>query len=223
MAEKEPIQLDVNSFPSNSHASKERYSTPSESEAPKKIEKMVTGKVVKRKKPITKRFVEVFFGEDIDNVREYVLYDVFIPKVKDTVFDIFSQGVEMLLFGEANGRRHSNSNVRRDGNKSYVSYSAYYSDKSGRNTARVNRSTRPRHNFDDLIFETRVEAEDVLNSLADLVIDYEQATVADLYDACGIETVFTDNKYGWMDLRSASVGRCREGYILNLPKPRPLD
>ena len=34
---------------------------------------------------------------------------------------------------------------------------------------------------------------------------------------------FTDNKYGWKDLSSASVSRVRDGYLLNLPRTVLLD
>jgi hypothetical protein len=66
-------------------------------------------------------------------------------------------------------------------------------------------------------------ANEVINCLVDLIQDYGQATVSDLYDLVGITGNFTDNKYGWTDLRSATATRIHEGYMLNLPKPIPLD
>ena len=77
--------------------------------------------------------------------------------------------------------------------------------------------------FQDLIFESRGEAEEVLTNLLDLIADYGVASVADLYDLVGITGPFTDNKYGWTDLRTASVSRTREGYIINLPKAVAID
>ena len=66
--------------------------------------------------------------------------------------------------------------------------------------------------------------EEVLGNLQDIVAsEFEQATVADLYELAGITSSFTDNKWGWMDLRGANVKRVREGYQLNLPKPILLD
>ena len=59
--------------------------------------------------------------------------------------------------------------------------------------------------------------------MADLCETYGQVTVADLYDLVGISGSFTDNNYGWTDMREASVRRVRDGYILSLPRPRQLD
>ena len=74
---------------------------------------------------------------------------------------------------------------------------------------------RSRHNFDDIILDSRGEAEEVLSHLVDLVDDYGMASVADLYDLVGITSNFTDNKYGWTNLSSASVSRVRDGYLID--------
>jgi hypothetical protein len=79
------------------------------------------------------------------------------------------------------------------------------------------------HDFDDIIIPTRGEAELVLDKLIDLTIDYREATVADLYELTGVDAAFTDRKYGWRDLRSAKVVRCKTGYIIDLPPTELLD
>jgi hypothetical protein len=132
-------------------------------------------------------------------------------------------GIEMLLFGEKKGSR-----TTRDRGRSYVSYNSYSNRDRDRRDDRRDRDrssvARARHNFDDIILETRGEAEEVLSCLADLTQDYGQASVADLYDLVGITGQFTDNKWGWTDISSASATRARNGgYVLNLPKPILLD
>ncbi len=58
----------------------------------------------------------------------------------------------------------------------------------------------------------------------DLLLDkYDSVTVAEFYELCGVSGNFTDNKYGWTDIQGASVQRTRNGYLLNMPKPEPLD
>ncbi len=196
------------SAPSNSNKSKEH----------KKREKIITGNVVRRKKPITKQFADVFFGEDVDNIKEYVIFDVLIPAIKDTFFDVISGGLSMTLFGT--GSKKSSKLIRDKGN-SYVSYSSIYSNKDKpRNTNQTFRST---YNFDDIVLESKGEAEEVLSNLVDLIDDYQIACVGDLYDFLGIPSEFTDHNYGWTNLSDASVKRVREGYILNLPKPKLIN
>lgn len=70
---------------------------------------------------------------------------------------------------------------------------------------------------------TRVEAEEVIDRMFDLVSQYEMVTVADLYDLVGLANNYTDEKWGWTDIRGAGVSRIKGGYLLDLPRPEPLD
>lgn len=202
----EIIQMD---FPSNSHKSKEKTKKPE-----KKIEKVTSGKVVKQKKTLGRKFTEIFLGDNIESVSSYIIYDVIIPAAKNMISDTVSNGIEMLLFGQTRGSR-----TRHDKGKSYVSYNSYYKDRD----RQISQRNRARHNFDDIILESRGEAEEVLSHLVDLTEDYGMASVADLYDLVGVTSNFTDNKYGWDNLSSARVVPVRGGYLLELPRPIVLD
>lgn len=215
-----PRMIEVD-YPSNTHKVKKE----SEKEEPvKKVNKIIKGTVVTKKKSFFKKAADAFLGEDVPNVGSYILYDVIIPATKSTISDMISGGVDMMFFGESRGSR-----TRRDKGKSYTSYSNYYNRSDPRHDGRdrekrdYNSRSRANHNFDDIILDTRGEAEDVLSHLVDLIIDYDQATVADLYDLVGVTTSFTDNKYGWDNLASATVSRVRDGYLINLPKTILLD
>lgn len=197
-------------YPSNSHKQKAK------AEQEKKIEKVVKGNVVLKKKPLSRKVAETFLGEDTKSVGRYLLYDVLIPAAKNTLFDMVNNGLEMRLFGEVRGKR-----TQRDKNKSFVSYSSYYNKEQGRR--QVSSQNRARHNFDDIVLESRGEAEEVLSGLVDLIEEYGMASVADLYELVGVTSNFTDNKYGWINLSNASVSRVREGYLLDLPRPILLD
>jgi hypothetical protein len=82
---------------------------------------------------------------------------------------------------------------------------------------------RAKHDFDEIVLDQRAEAEEVIDRLYDVVSRYEQATVADLYDLVGLSSTHTDHKWGWTDLRGSGVSRIRDGYLLDLPDPEPLD
>jgi hypothetical protein len=82
---------------------------------------------------------------------------------------------------------------------------------------------RAKHDFDEIVLDQRSEAEEVIDRLYDVVNKYEQATVADLYDLVGLSSNHTDHKWGWTDLRGSGVSRIRDGYLLDLPDPEPLD
>lgn len=203
-------------FPSNSHKAKEKKEEPV-----KKVNKVISGSVVQKKKPLFKRMCESFLGDDINSVSSYIIHDVIIPATKNTISDMVSGGIEMLLFGESKGTR-----TRRDKGKSYVSYSNYYNKSDSRRDDKKDtrsRNNRASHNFDDIVLESRGEAEEVLSHLVDLVDDYGTASVADLYDLVGITGNFTDNKYGWTNLREARVSRVRDGYLIELPRTVVLE
>lgn len=208
---------DKSKYPSNSKLPKEGDLKPVTSldQPEQKVKKVPRARVIKKKPG----FSEVFFGDDASTVGSYILWDVLIPAVKSAISDMVTTGIEMLLFGESRSQ-----NIRRDRSKSHISYTNYYQrDPRDKRPDRMERRNKARHRFDDIIFPTRAEAEECLSSLADLVDTYEQASVADFYDIVGIDGDFSDNKYGWESLGAAEAKRVRDGYILVLPRPLPLD
>ena len=192
----------------NSHRSKEEQNLPE-----KKIEPVVKGKVTTKKNNVRK-LTNTFVTEDIQNVKSYVLMDVLVPAIKKAISDIVTNGIDMLLYGET-GRS------RRKTNASVVSYRNYYD--SRREERYSSSRTRTGYSYDDVVLETRGEAEDVLSRMDELIDTYGVVSVADLYDLVGISCNYTDNKYGWTNLRNAEPVRVRDGYMLRLPKPGPIN
>lgn len=199
-------------YKANSHKSKTEQS---DSVPEKKVEKVIAGTVKSKKKGELQKFADVFISEDVDKVKSYILMDVLIPAVKKAISDIVTNGIDMVLYGET-GRTKKNS----PGSK--VSYRSYYDKRDDRRDYDSPR-TRTGYSYDDIILDNRGEAEDVLSKMDELISTYDFASVADLYDLVGITGNYTDNKYGWTDIRSASVVRVREGYMLKLPKALPLN
>ena len=142
--------------------------------------------------------------------------DVLVPAVKKAISDIVRDGIDMLLYGEARSSKSSS-------NASYVSYRSY-SDRDRREERRYSDSrVRSAYSYDDIILETRGEAEDVLTRMDELIDTYGIVSVADMYDLVGISGNYTDNKYGWTNLRNAEPVLVRDGYMLKLPKPGPIN
>lgn len=212
--------MESSQFPPNSISRKSSDAGKDE----KKVEKIVTGEVTRRKKPLGKRIAETFVAGEAKGVGSYIIFDVLIPAFKDVFADVVSQGIEKMLFGEA--RSTSRRTGMRPGGGTHVSYNRYSTPSyQNRREERPQQSRRSRasHDFDEIVLATRFEAEEVIDRLFDLVSRYEQATVNDLYDLVGISGDFTDEKWGWTDLRGAGVTRINNGYLLDLPKPEPLD
>ena len=183
--------------------------------AEKKAERVTQGTVTTRKKSLGRRFFDIFIDENVGDVKTYLVYDVLVPAIKENIADLINSAVGMLFFGEASRRV-----VRRNnGSNSKINYGGYFN--GGTKTERMPSYGRSRiaHNFDDVVFETRADAELVLDGLMDILQEYKQVSVADLYDLAGKSTEFTDNKYGWIELRGARVvGSPARGYIIDLPR-----
>ena len=63
----------------------------------------------------------------------------------------------------------------------------------------------------------------MLDGLNERIEDYDVVTVAEFFDMAGVDGEFTDNRYGWDNLRNAKVRQVRRGYMIELPRPIALD
>lgn len=185
----------------------------------KKVDKVVSGSVKTKKKSSLSKFADTFIEEDKDTVVGYLLSEVLIPSFKKMVSDTIKTGIDKMLYGDAEVSR-SNSPA------SKISYSKYYNDKSSysrsSSTAPV-ANRRDTYEYNDIVLETRGDAEAVLMGMDDIIAKYEIVSVADLYDLVGVAGSYTDYKYGWTDIRSARIERVRDGYVIRMPKALPLD
>ena len=200
-------------YPSNAHKNEKRELKPSQDE--KKIEKAISGTATVKKKGAAKKFSDVFISEDAHNVGEYVLTDVIVPFTKKLISEAITTAIDILLYGDK-GRGKGSSIASRYGYRDYGK--AYDRDRRDISPSR-NRSC---YNYDDIYLESRGEAEEVLTRMDELIDQYGVVSVGDLYDLVGVTGAYTDNNYGWTDLRTASVVRTRDGYMIKLPRALAL-
>ena len=205
-------EVKIENFPSNS--------IKKEPEAPpkKKIEKVVKGTVKTRKKPFMSRVRDVFVKSDDVSIKDYLIFDVIVPSIKDTVIDT----IQMIFYGSKGRRRRDGRLASTGGTR--ISYASYYrDDDDDRKRNRDNRNSREANSIDDILFETRAEAQEVLNSLADIIDEYGSASIADFCDLCGVTEEYTDHKYGWTDVSKSTIESVRGGYfVINLPRARQI-
>lgn len=187
-----------------------------EAKSEKKVEAVITGTAKTRKKGEMQKFADVFIAEDANNVKSYILMEVIIPAVKKAISDIVTTGIDMILYGEA-GRS------KRNGSTPKVSYRQYYNQSS--DTVRAGSANGRRSiDYDDILFDTRGDAETVLDAMQDIIGQYGTVSIADLYELAHVPNDnFTLNRYGWANLNGAQAVRVRDGYILKLPRAVPLN
>ena len=199
----------------NSHKYKAEQAAKQNEQHKKKIEKVVSGTAKTKKKSEMSKFKDIFISEDVSNVKSYVLMDVLIPAMKKTLLDIVTTGADMILYGDERGSRQRAPSER-------VSYRRCYDQRDDRSIDRVR--TRTGYSYDDIILTNRGEAEEVLSRMDELIDQYGVVSVGDLYDLVGITGTYTDQKYGWTNIRTAKPQRLRDGgYMLMLPKALPID
>lgn len=214
-------------FPSNSQRP-EKKAAPKKATEPKKVEKVVTGEVVTRKKPLGRQFKDTFVPGDVKGAAGHVFLSVLVPAAKDMIVESAQEYIQRMIYGEDSGPRRRASQ-RSNGLFGRIDYNGISSgakkvyQKEDPRSAGPSRRARAMHNFDEIILATRVEAEEVIDRLFDIVSQYEVATVRDLYDLVGETAQWTDEKWGWTDIRGAAVTRVRNGYLLDLPRPEPID
>ena len=193
----------MNDYKPNSHKAKSEE---------REIKKVVSGNVKTKKKSEISKLSSIFISEDAANVKSYIFMDVLVPAIKKAISDIVRDGIDMILYGGNGGSRKSSSGV------SYVSY-----NKASERRAPSSAKVSSHFDFDDLVFEDRGQVEAVREQMEDVIDRYGFVTVADMYEMARLTAPFTANKYGWTSIRTAEPVRVRDGYILKLPKPMPID
>ena len=81
-----------------------------------------------------------------------------------------------------------------------------------------------KNRFDPIGFQTKEDAETVLDDVLTLMQDYGVVTVADLHDLSGITGKFEDSQWGWTTLEKMPMytRKSKYGYTLILPRPELL-
>lgn len=210
-------------FPGNSHHNKALDTGKSPKVQKEPVLKVVSSDVITKKKPLGKRFKDVFFGGEFKSATHYVTTEVLLPALKNLIVDATSKGVERVIYGDTSPRR------RMDYSRTRVSYNT--SPLRDVRDPRL-RGTLPdqpplgyrgrRQDVNDIVLVSRGDAEIVIERLGDIIDKYEVASVADLHDLVGLPTTYVDNKWGWTNLAYAEIKQTREGYLLDLPPVEPI-
>lgn len=193
----------------------------------KKVERVVDHDVVVKKRGFLDQLLEAFIPEGSTSISDFIVSELIMPTFKKGVSDITNHaanaardaivdGIEILLYGET--RNRSKSVMPR------VSYNRYYPRETGPIAAEYAKKARFNDGFylDDVIVQTRGEAESVLTMMEELISVYGSVSVSDFYDMLDITCPYTNFSYGWTNLSNSSIVRVSEGYLIKLPKATPL-
>lgn len=220
--------IDVNSLEPNSHKYKAEKANGGNQD-PKSREKVSPivkrDQVVSTKKPLGKKFAETFMTEDTKDVKSWLLMDVIIPGVKNTILDILS----MMFFGEVDSRRRRGKMRRYDDDRR--DYSSYYGGSSSSRNRRDSRRRKDdsyydsddRVDFRNIVLRNRDDAEDLIEEMRRRIKSEGSVSVATLLDLVDVPGRYTDNNWGWDDDRDIGIRRVSSGYLIDVAEPKYLD
>lgn len=179
----------------------------------KKLAKITTGEVKVKKTGNGSRLAKKIFAEDMASIKSYIIDDLLIPNIKNFAIDAFS----IMLNGKTAPRNNPTG--------TYFAYNRM-------NTSQTNQFGKPagsyssradRHDYNQIAFQTRGDAEGVLYAMREQIKQYGRVTIADMYELVGCDCEFTDYKWGWFDLNNSYAVNTRDGYVLSLPRAVALD
>lgn len=121
--------------------------------------------------------------------------------IREYAKDHISKKINYLLYGTYPSTRNR---------VSYVDYKRY-----GSNNKPVQ---------EEYVFGSRDEAELAVSHIKEMAEKYGIVSVVDIKYICGIDSSYTDDKYGWTErrIKDAIIVRCRNGYKIDLPRPLPI-
>ena len=189
-----------------------------------KIEKIVTGEVITRKRPLGAKVKEVFFGGDVHAVAQYLAAEVLLPAARNLIVEFATEGVKKIVYGDSapKGSRPGYSpHLTYGSSSSYVPYNKYSGSRPMQPTGY--RAARSRRSFEEVILGTRRDAQHVLDTMQDILDRHERVSVADLKTLAGIRTEPQDNEWGWVYLADAEIRQVREGYLIRLHSPDVIE
>lgn len=179
---------------------------------PKDVKPVTKGVVVKKPKTLGRKFADFFFEDmSFKEVAALFITERLLPDLKDGVYGLFDGFLETLFYGKV-----TKKSGRQNGG-TYTSYSSYSGSK--REKPYHSTANRVANNFDDIIFESRQDADAVLEEMCILCEKYQSASIGDFYDSARVSrNGFTDNNFGWTSMQGAYVTRGRGGWVICMPK-----
>ena len=183
------------------------------------VEKVVSGTAKKKKKTLSNRVIDALFDQKVDEAIDYAKHNVIGPGIRRLIFDAFMGGLSMIFFGDARGFYGGDVGGRTGGGRR--GYDRIYDERRGRSDVPRRRSSV---DISDVLFETREDAELVINILYRELEKYGRVRVADYYSAAGVtgNSMWTDSNYGWYNLNGIEPFPTSEGWQIDMPPAESL-
>lgn len=176
-----------------------------------------------KKREVTKLpwFLSILLPDDSWSVTDLIEYRI-KPGIRSGIHSMIIEVIDRWFEDDTSKNRSRSSGT-------YVSYSRYSDkDRDRRMKDRDREESKERRQkvepaYCEIEFDSRVAAEEVLDSLDDAIAEYGILNIADAYIAANMTPVYTDYNYGWKDISKAYIERSGSKYRLVMPKAQPLN
>lgn len=218
--------VDIESIKPNSNKYKEEQAKKERD----RLEPVIKGDhIVSTKKPLSQKFKDTFISKEASDIKTYIVRDVIIPGITDTVLDIIS----LALKGETytGGRRGNRYDSGRTNYRASYRGSSYRSnDSEWRRSSSYRRDDRDHYqdtnnrlDYRNVIVRYREDAESIVDTMKRRIIDTGSVSIAEMFDLIDVAGRFTDNNWGWTDERDIGLRRVSSGYLIDVAEARPLN
>jgi hypothetical protein len=192
-------------------------------EVEKRVKEPIAQAEIARKNVFDK-FKENFIKQDISVVKGKLVDDVIIPSIKKIVSDTISNGIDMILYGEVQGRGGrpnggTFSNVMFPYNSIYDNKGKGGKVKPQQNQGSDNSQV---YEYGKIVVGSMEQAKAIIRQLKEMKDIYGNVRVADLYDLGGLAPNSNDNRYGWTDVSSITFRMLSDGRYLIVTPPVEL-
>lgn len=172
--------------------------------------KIIKGSVKAKKEGPIRSLFRIFFSGDPKEVFKNVFTEIFVPDILDAISNATKGGIDGMIYGDMAKRP--------TGDREY--YSSISSKQRGRRTVTLEQKDEKHPKLVDLAYKNKSDAENVLFQLKCDIDEYDEVSVAAVYDYSGLVPYSTDSNFGWYDLSEARIYRTPYGdYIIKYPRP----
>lgn len=218
MAEVKLEDIKPNSFKSKEMADPK-------AKTPDKVKPVVDkSAVVSTKKSLGQKFKDAFIKEDINDVKSWLIEDVVIPGVKNTILDMLSR----VFFNKNSSGRGYGGYYNSSYNYGGASYGSYYQSQQRPSGPphQGNRgyvSPNAKVDYRDIVLARRDDAERVVGEMQRRIADLGQVSIAEMLDFMEITSSYTDNNWGWKRVNDIGVRRVSNGWLIDVNEVVPLE
>lgn len=155
-------------------------------------------------------------------MKGFIFDEIVTPLIQRAVVEGVTGAINYLVKGDAYADRKNNNSF----GKSYINYNGISSGKSNANGSQyVYSGKNSGMEIENVWFESRVDAQRVLDEMQSVIAGYDILTVNGFYDIIGRTNIIdpSNEKFGWSDLRNAYITASRGGWVIHLPHPMPID